>query len=270
MAKQPITRASGITPEVLLKLGQLYSSKELRGIQTKLTTAASELRKLGGQWNPASGLLGRLGERLTAEQRQLLLDAAQLIESIGANVVHAKEKRQRTEKETQRRRDLREKRAKLLVASRFPLPVDTQEQMLDVLKTALTFNRARIFQNFYSPYEFCQKQRPQVGLTEVRYVAGVRYGSNRERGYSDLVNDIISLRYDLLRAVEDEISYDDGSEVEERLVALKKSVADRLGQIALTAQEQEVLQLWTDALTRLAPKEISPSAQPTPPQGGTH
>lgn len=260
MAKQPITRASGITPEILL--GQLYSSKELRGVQTKLTTAASELRKLGKQWSLASGLLGRLGEHLTAEQRQLLLDAAQLIESIGANVEHAKEKRQRTEKEAQRRRDLRNKRAKQLVASEFPLPVDTQEQVLDVLKTALTFNRARLFQNFYSPYEFCQKQRPQ-------FMAGGRYGSNRERGYSDLVNDIISLRYDLLRALEDEISYDDGSEVEERLVALKKSVTDRLGQVALTAQEQEVLQLWTDALTRLVPKEISSSAQPNPPQGGT-
>ncbi|HCL4078514.1 hypothetical protein HKT46_35685, partial [Pseudomonas aeruginosa] len=45
-----------------------------------------------------------------------------------------------------------------------------------------------------------------------------------------------------------EIAYDDGSEVEERLRVIKQKVADCTAQIALTSEEQETLQLWTDAL----------------------
>lgn len=49
MAKKPvdITHASGITPEVVLKLGELYSAKDLRSVQTKLTSVSGELRKIG-------------------------------------------------------------------------------------------------------------------------------------------------------------------------------------------------------------------------------
>ena len=69
MAKKPvdITHASGITAEVVLELGKLYSAKDLRNVQTKLTSAASELRKIGQRWTSGAGLLGRLGEHLTAD-----------------------------------------------------------------------------------------------------------------------------------------------------------------------------------------------------------
>ena len=77
MTKPSITVAHGITPEVMQKLNQSYSSTELRGVQTKLTSTAREVRKLGnGQWKMGTGILGRLSEYLTPEQRQLLQDAA--------------------------------------------------------------------------------------------------------------------------------------------------------------------------------------------------
>ena len=56
------------------------------------------------------------------------------------------------------------------------------------------------------------------------------------------------LRCDFISHLIDEIAYDDGSEVEERLRVIKQKVADCIAQIALTSEEQETLQLWTDAL----------------------
>ncbi|HHJ1928538.1 TPA: hypothetical protein ACQGWN_006309, partial [Pseudomonas aeruginosa] len=57
-----------------------------------------------------------------------------------------------------------------------------------------------------------------------------------------------SLRCDFISHLTHEIAYDDGSEVEERLRVIKQKVADCTAQIALTSEEQETLQLWTDAL----------------------
>lgn len=263
MAKKPvdITHASGITPEVVLNLGKLYSAKDLRSVQTKLTSVAGELRKIGQRWTTRSGLLGSLGEHLTADQRQLLLDAAHLIDSVGNNVIHAKEKRQRTEKEAQRRREAREKRAKQLVADQSPLPPavpNDHEGLLEIVKTALIYNRARVFHAFYSPFEFCLQQRPELGTP------GVRFGGKRERDYSDLFYEIRHLRSELLTSIQDEISYDDGSEVEERLAAIKQRVAEHVSQTPLTSQEKEVIELWRKALDSFSP----PSSSATSSQEG--
>ncbi len=259
MAKKPvdITHASGITAEVVLELGKLYSAKDLRNVQTKLTSAAGELRKIGQRWTSSSGLLGRLGEHLTADQRQLLLDAAHLIDSVGNNVVHAKEKRQRTEKEAQRRRDAREKRAKQLVEAQYPFPAapNDHEDLLEIVKTALIYNRARVLHAFYSPIEFCLKQRPELGSP------GVRFGGKRERNYSDLFFEITYLRSELLSSIQDEISYDDGSEVEERLAAMKQRVAEHVTQTALTNQEKEVIELWRKALDSFTTSSPSSSQE---------
>lgn len=259
MAKKPvdITHASGITPEVVLKLGELYSAKDLRSVQTKLTSVAGDLRKIGQRWSSRSGLMGRLGEQLTGEQRQLLLDAAQLIVSVGNNVVHAKEKRQRTEKEAQRRREAREKRANQLVAAEFPLPAarHDNEDLLEIVKTALIYNRARVLHAFYTPIEFCLKHGPDLGTP------GLHFGTKRERNYSDLFFQITYLRSELLTAIQEEISYDDGSEVEERLAAMKQRVADQVSQAALTNQEKEVIELWRKALNSFTPPPSSTASQ---------
>ncbi|MFG9683695.1 hypothetical protein ACEP3X_30940, partial [Pseudomonas aeruginosa] len=53
---------------------------------------------------------------------------------------------------------------------------------------------------------------------------------------------------DFISHLTNEIAYDDGSEVEERLRVIKQTVADCTAQIALTSEEQKTLRLWKDAL----------------------
>lgn len=104
-----------------------------------------------------SGLSGRISEQLSYEQRQLLLDAATLIESVNNHIEHAKEKRVRDEKATKRRQDARNARAKQLIAAKFPLLHETVEQQLEVLKDALVFNRAGVHIGFCDPIKYNQE-----------------------------------------------------------------------------------------------------------------
>ncbi|WP_047305754.1 hypothetical protein [Pseudomonas fluorescens] len=248
MSKHAITEAVGITAEAVLQIGKLYSSNELRGIQKKLTATTGDLRKLANGWQRGSGLLGSLGDLLSREQSELLRNAAQLIDSIGHNVTHAKEKRVRAEKDAKRRQDARNTRAKQLIAAEFPLLHETVEQQLEVLKDALVFNRAGVNIGFYDPIEYNQKwikhldEAPKVGswTTPLRYLKSC----------------ITSARSDLIQALCSDIAYDDGSDVEERLKALKQKIADRLFQTPLTAEEEKTLQLWKSALTLNAWGEV--------------
>lgn len=188
MAKPPITQARDVDAELVLQLNKFGSAADLRSQQAKLTGAAREIRKLTGG---GTDLFGKLGCYLSFEQKQLLQDAARLLDSVNQQVEHAKEKRDRDEKQAKKRRELRGRLAKQLVASNYPLPGNTLEERLEILQIALIYNRAKVI---------------------------------------------------------DEIAYDDGSEVEERLRVIKQKVADCIAQIALTSEEQETLRLWTDAL----------------------
>ncbi|MBU4633505.1 hypothetical protein [Pseudomonas chlororaphis] len=247
MAKPSITEARGITPEVMQKLNQYRSSKELRGIQTKLTGTARELRKLSNGWSIASGLLGRLGEYLTAEQRQLLNDAAHLIDSVNTRVEHAKEKHARSEKASKRRQDARNARAKQLVAAEYPFPTDSMDDLLALLKTALIFNRARVYDSFYSPKELNHRYRDYL-QAPARLIGWKSVTDYRASHLS-------SLRWDLVSQLTSDIAYDDGSDVEERLKALQVKVKEAQTQSELTAEERETLRLWTEALAPTAPAE---------------
>ncbi|KAA8704634.1 hypothetical protein [Pseudomonas proteolytica] len=247
MAKTSVTIAHGITPEVMQKLNQLYSSKDLRGAQTKLTSTAREIRRLSNGRKIGSGVLGNLSEYLTLEQCHLLQDAANLIDSVNTHVEHAKEKRVRSEKESKRRQDARLARAKQLVASAYPLPAASNEQLLDVIQTALILNRARQYHTVRNANEFNLYVRNELetparlyGRTPTQY----------------RINNLTSIRYDLIDELTHHIAYDDGSTVEERLQALKEKIAEARAQTALTSDERETLRLWSEAL--------SPDAQ----QGG--
>ena len=246
MVKPSLSVAHGITPEVMQKLNLSYSSTELRGVQTKLTSTAREVRKLGdGRWKMGTGVLGRLSEYLTPDQCQLLLDAARLIDSVNTRVEHAKEKRVRSEKESKRRQDARLARAKQLVASTYPLPAESNEQLLDIIKTALILNRARQHHtvrnatefNFYIRNELKEPAR-LYGRTPTQY----------------RINNLTSIRYDVISEITDHLAYDDGSTVEDRLHAVQEKVADALAQIALTSDEREALRLWSQALAPVEPK----------------
>jgi len=247
MAKTSLTIAHGITPEVMQKLNQLYSSKDLRGSQTKLTNTAREIRRLSNGRKIGSGVLGNLSEYLTPEQCQLLQDAANLIDSVNTHVEHAKEKRVRSEKESKRRQEARLARAKQLVASTYPLPAESNEQQLDIIQTALTLNRARQFHTVRNAIEFNLYVRNEL-KTPARL-----YGRTPTQ-YR--INNLTSIRYDLIDELTHHIAYDDGSTVEDRLQALKEKVAEALANTALTSDERETLRLWSGALS------------PDPQQGG--
>ncbi|WP_248915960.1 hypothetical protein [Pseudomonas moorei] len=241
MAKSSLTVANGITPDVMQKLNQSYSSQELRGVQTKLTSTAREVRKLGdGRWKMGTGILGRLSEHLTPEQCQLLLDAAHLIDSVNTHVEHAKEKRVRSEKDTKRRQDARLARAKQLVASAYPLPAESNEQKLEVIKAALILNRARQHHTARNAIEFNLYVRNELkeparlyGRTPMQY----------------RINNLASIRYDVIDEITNHLAYDDGSTVEDRLQAIQEKVADAITQTTLTSDERETLRLWSEALS---------------------
>jgi hypothetical protein len=238
MSKHAITEAAGITADEILRIGKLYSSNELRGIQKKLTSTSGDLHKLANGWKMGSGLLGSLGDLLSSEQRELLRNAAQLIDSIGHNVTHAKEKRVRSEKDAKRRQDARLARSKQLVAITYPLPTETQEQLLEILQTALILNRARQFYTSYSPLEFNLYLRNDLKAPDRLYGKSVeQYRSNNVR----------SLRYSLIDDVTNHLAYDDGSSVEERLQLLKEKASEAVALTALTADERETLRLWQEA-----------------------
>lgn len=239
MTKPPISQAVGVTPDEVARLGNLFSSKDLRSVQSKLTATASELRNLANGRQRGGGLIGNLGALLTPDQCQLLLDASRLVDSVGQSVTHAKEKRVRTEKDTKRRQDARDALAKQLVARTFPLPTETHEERLETIKAALILNRARQFHTSYNPSEFNLYVRSDLKTPDRLY------GASPEQ---HRVGNIQTLRYFMISDLTSHLAYDDGSSVEERLRLLQEKVAEAVGLAALTADERETLRLWKEAL----------------------
>jgi hypothetical protein len=239
VTKPPLSHAVGVTPDEVARLGNLFSSKDLRSVQTKLTATATELRNLANGRQRGGGLVANLAALLTPDQCQLLLDASRLVDSVGQSVTHAKEKRVRTEKDTKRRQDARDALAKQLVARTFPLPTETHEELLETIKAALILNRARQFYTSYNPSEFNVYIRNELKTPDRLY--GQTVEQHR-------LSNIRSIRYSLIDDVTRHLAYDDGSSVEERLRLLQEKVAEAVGLAALTADERETLRLWQEAL----------------------
>lgn len=246
MTKPSLTQAISVTPDEVARLGNLFSSKDLRSVQSKLTATASELRSLANGRQRGGGLVANLSALLTADQCQLLLDASRLVDSIGRSVTHAKEKRVRIEKDTKRRQDARDALAKQLVARTFPLPTETHEELLETIKSALILNRARQFHTSYNPTEFNRYIREDLKLPDRLY------GLTAEQ---HLVGNVRSLRCSIIDDTIRHLAYDDGSSVDDRLRLLQEKVADAVGQVPLTAEERETLRLWKAALCPDASKQ---------------
>lgn len=223
MTKPNLAQGMGVTADEVISLGRLYSSKDLRGIQTKLTSTVTELRNLANGSQRGGGLIANLGALLSPEQCFQLLEAARIVESVGNAVTHAKEKRVRSEKDAKRRQDARDALSKQLVARAFPLPTETPEERLETIKAALILNRARQFHTSYNPSEFNLYVRDDVG-------------------------NVRSLRYFLIDEMTRQLAYDDGSSVEDRLRLVQEKVAETVAVTALTADERETLRLWQKAL----------------------
>lgn len=246
MAKPSLTQASSITTEVVLQLGRYHSSNELRSVQAKLTGTVREILKL----TSGNTLQGRIGDNLSDEQRQLLRDAAQLINSVNIHIEHAKEKRVQDEKAAKARQKARDAEAKWLVAKTYPFPYKSLDQLLAILKTALTFNRAGCFLDCYPPQEYNLILRGCLSPSNTRKLIG--WNSPKDYWKSRA----ISLRHDFLQEIEREISYDDGSGVQDRLAALKQKVADRLSRVLVSVDEEETLRLWSDAFASVDKPEV--------------
>ena len=243
MAKPSITDARSITADVILEVGKYYSAQQLRSLQAKLSGSAREIRSL----TSGSHLAGRIGAQLSFEQRQLLQDAAKLIESVNSNIKHAKEKRGRDESQAKQRQQARYAEAKRLVAETYLKTFVSEpaalEPLLEILQTALTLNRAGVISNGYSPREFNHRLRDYLSPDRTRKLIGWTSPN------AFWISIVLSVRNDFVQAVEQEIAYDDGSSVQDRLDALKQKVADCLTRIHLSADEEETLRLWSEALS---------------------
>lgn len=247
MSKHTITEAVGVTTDEVLRVGKLYSSNELRSIQKKLTSTSGDLHKLANGWKQGIGLLGSLGDLLSREQRELLRNAARLVDSISQNVTHAKEKRVRAEKDAKRRQDGRRAQAKQLVARTYPLPDENDEQRLDIVRAALILNRAR------QPHSSCSPSQFNSHLRKLIEVAPRLYGGMTLIEHRACI--ISSVRTDMIEDLNYHLAYDDGSSVEERLRLLQEKVAEAVGVAVLTADERETLRLWQEALRPAANRQ---------------
>ncbi|MDU8543615.1 hypothetical protein [Pseudomonas syringae group sp. J248-6] len=251
MGTPHLTDASGITPELMRKMNEHYNSSQLRAAQTKLTNTSRELRNLSSGHQMGRGLVSRLGDYLSVEQRELLTQAAQLLESVNSHVEHAKEKRVRDEKAAKRRQDARNARAKQLIAATYPMPIESLDQKLELLKTVLLFNRIGVYDGFYTSVELNSEIRSTLLTPFSKLIGWTNLTAYR-------VSRLCSHRMQLVKALINEISYDDGSEVEDRLAAMQSKVRDANAKAALTTEEHETLRLWKEALAVEAVPEVRP------------
>lgn len=245
MSKPLITEAKNINAEVVLELGKFYSTKDLRGLQAKLTGTTREIHVL----TSGNTLLGRIGQYLSAEQLQLLRDAAKLIESIGFNIEHAKEKRHRSEVATKKRQKDRDSQAQKIAASAYPLPRETLEQKLEIISLALILNRAGCFQPFYAPLELSLKFRNYV--TETPRLIGWKSPNHF------WTNKITSICSDLRNEIEQYIAFNDGANVHDRLHALQAKADALQAEVLNDPYEIKTLRLWSEALTSAEQQEVN-------------
>ncbi|MHB0818521.1 hypothetical protein ACYCFK_09595 [Stutzerimonas stutzeri] len=236
MAKSSLTQASGITADLVLDVGKLYSSDELRSVQTKLTGTTREIRKL----TTDTGLLGRLSASLSREQRQLLHDAAQLIDSVNTNITHAKERKKRSEEAKKKWRAQRDKEARWLVEKSFPLPLETYEQKLEIIKLAMVLHQLRIYQGFFSAQEFhlaCRKdvtETPQFGWTPEKWK----------------LHQVTHHRLYMLQELQSAITNEwDQQSVQEQHQNLQQRIADIRDQALADPLAVETLHIWAEALS---------------------
>jgi hypothetical protein len=238
MARMPnLTQADGITADVVVELSQFYSSNELRSLQSKLTGNARELRNLVDSHT----LLGRIGAKLSIEQRQLLKDAAQLIDSVNENITHAKERKKRSEDAKAAWRAHRQKEAHRLSEQAFPLPHETLEQKLEIIRLALVLHRLGIYQDFRPALKFHHSLREEV--TNFSSLIGWTIPEWK-------LSQLISHRRDLLESIRSAITSElDDRSVQQQLADLNQRISETREQALADPQAEETLGIWSAAFS---------------------
>ncbi|KUM43697.1 hypothetical protein [Pseudomonas sp. EpS/L25] len=246
--KPNLTQATGITAEVVLEQGKFYDAKDFRKVQTGLSSAARELRAL----TQYGTLLGRLGEQLSHEQRELLSNAAALLDSVKYNVEHAKERKAREEKAAAKLREQRERQAKQLVAEHFPLPATTVEQQIEVLKMYITIRPITdgwLLKRDGHLRDMMQSRAPSWTTTK--------------KWRLDQVNSLIA---DLKSSVEYHLVFVDQSP-SQRLESLQERIAEVQEAQLSKPSAKETIKVWTEVLQEVA-LGSNPAPATAPSQGG--
>jgi len=231
--RNALTQASGITADLVLELGAYYSAQDMRKVQTGLTTAAREVRAL----TQYGSLLGRLGEKLSPEQRELLTNAAALLDSVKYNVQHAKERKARDEKAIAKKRELWGRQAEQLVKTNFAMPAETVSEQLQILELYLVarvvLGQAVYMQDHSRLRKVMQEEPPRSSHYTV--------AQWRRSEVSSLVADLRS-------AFRDYLSWDLERTPSQRLDELQASLATYRAETLTQPQAVETIRIWTDAL----------------------
>ncbi|MGE8063780.1 hypothetical protein [Pseudomonas sp. NPDC089569] len=231
--RDELTKATGITSDVVMEIGAYFSAKDMRSVQTGLTTAARELRA----FTQHHSLLGRLGEKLSHEQRELLSNAAALLDSVKYNVEHAKERKDRAEKAMAKKRHQWEREAELLVKAKFSLPCDTVAEQLKILELHLVAEVV-LGETVYLPSH--QALRNAMQEQAPRWANHTTAQWHRSR-VSSLLSDIqSSLRYYL--------SMDLKMTPGQRLEEVQRNLDMQRAEILARPQCVETMRVWGDAL----------------------
>jgi len=233
--RKELTQATGITADLVMELGKFYSAREMRSLQTGLTSAARELMAL----THPNTLLGRVGANLTLEQHDLLRDAAALLDSVKYNVEHAKERKDRAEKAAAKSRADRDRQAERLIAQAFPLPVDTQEDQLELLKLVLVAHTVAVPALYRDQgglhrtlREYMQHNARLIGLTQAQWRR----------------SNIFSERYDLQRAFQEFLTWVDSETPEALLQLLQDQLANNRDKVLADPASIETIQIWSEGL----------------------
>ncbi|WP_020190758.1 hypothetical protein [Pseudomonas putida] len=244
-----LTKASGITADVVSELGTYYSAKDMRQVQTGLTTAARELRAL----TQHGSLLGRLGEKLSIEQRELLTNAATLLDSVKYNVEHAKERKARDEKAVAKQRQQWEREAEQLVKTHFPLPADTVPEQLWILELYLVA-RVVLGQTIYL--------KGYSQLRKVMQEEPPRWSKHTVTQWRR--SQVSSLLADLQSAIKEYLSLDLKITPAQRLDEVQQCLEARRAEVLAHPQAVETLHIWTEALKGAAfITSVMPSGGPS-------
>jgi len=235
--RDELTKAKDITADVVMEIATYFSAKDMRGVQTGLSSAARELRA----FTQNNSLRGRLGAKLSLEQHELLTNAAALLDSIKYNVEHAKERKDRTEKATAKKRQLWEREAEQLVKSHFKLPMNTVREQLRVLELSLIAQEVLGHAIYLKDHLQLRKLMQDVPPKWSNYsVAQWRR------------SEVASLLADLQYALRSYLSGDLNMTPGERLKELKNSLEAARAEILARPVCVETLRIWNDELNSAA------------------
>lgn len=235
MKNPSITDATTLTTEVLLELGIYVSAKDLKKQHAALSRTVRDIRG----FTTGYSFIKQMGDKLSDDQIELLSTAAKLIESIGRNLEHAQEKRQRSEIAEKALQKERDRIAKELVTTAYPLPTNTAEQKIRVIQTALVHSRAGCFRPFYSAIELSMRFRNYLTAPRKQDLSCGNYWDTKiERFRSELQEEVALY-----------LAANDGGTVQERLAKLQDDAHKLLPKVMSDAYEVETLRLWAEVLS---------------------